>query len=236
MKKRFFSLMLIAASFSATAQTLIPRAGITIASNSISPSPENFGVSDGQIKSQTGFTAGLGFALPLTTMLSVQTELNFIQKGFIHDYSSSIDSEKQNQKLKYSYLELPVMIRYALGPDIARIHLVAGPSVGIGLGGTYKYRYSVFYTEDETDVLYEESSDGKVKFEKEPDRYLGPDIYLEKRMDVGLQVGAGVTLFNKIMVDIRYGVGLTNITEKDVTGNTQNRVLQFTVGVPIKLF
>lgn len=233
MKKTFLLAILAVLCVGAPAQTIVPRAGLTVTTNSVST--DNFN-SGGKIKSQTGFTFGVGVIVPVTPILSLQPELNYIQKGFAYEFSEDdgFSYYEQSQKLKYSYLEVPVLLRLSLGPDVAKIHVNLGPSLGYGLGGKTDFRS--FTDPGDGIPPYEEKGEAKVKFEKEPAGYEGEDVYLEKRLDIGLQAGAGVTLLNKITVDIRYGMGLTNVTENNVQGDTKNRVIQFTVGVPLSLF
>ncbi len=233
MKKTILLPLLAGFFLAASAQTIIPKAGLTVATNSIST--DNFG-SQGAIKSQTGYTFGIAVVVPITANIAVQPELNYIRKGFKYDYSGGdgFFYYEESNKLSYNYLEIPVLLRYSLGPDAFKIHVNLGPSVGYGLGGKHNYRY--YYDPGDGQPPVSGEIEGSVKFDEEPEGYEGEDIYLDKRIDIGLQGGAGITLFNKIFVDIRYGLGLTNIREKDIQGDTKNRVIQFTVGVPLSLF
>ncbi len=81
---------------------------------------------------------------------------------------------------------------------------------------------------------------GNVKFGKEPDNYSGDDLYIDNGLDFGLQLGAGYKIANLIVVDVRYGLGLSNFIDKDSANGiddnkSKNRSFQFTVGFPIKL-
>jgi len=57
-------------------------------------------------------------------------------------------------------------------------------------------------------------------------------VYFSNQIDFGVQFGGGVLIAGKVMVDVRYGLGLTKFTD-DV--KAKNGGFQFTVGVPISL-
>ena len=57
-------------------------------------------------------------------------------------------------------------------------------------------------------------------------------LYVEKKTDFGLQFGGGVIIAEKVMIDLRYGAGLSTLFEDE---SVKNNVLQFTVGIPINL-
>ncbi len=115
-------------------------------------------------------------------------------------------------------------------PATSRFSFIAGPSVGYGLGGKLKGTITL----DDGYDIYEADLDGKIKFGEEPtSAEEDMDVaYFDNRIDVGLQVGAGVTLQNKIAIDVRYGLSLSNLSDDT---DSANRVFQFTVGVPIRL-
>ncbi|HEY9046616.1 MAG TPA: outer membrane beta-barrel protein [Ohtaekwangia sp.] len=93
-----------------------------------------------------------------------------------------------------------------------------GPSVAYGLGGKYKYEEG------------SQKIETKVKFGN--GNSSNDDLYLGNKIDFGVQFGGGVLIAGKVMVDVRYGLGLTNITDGS---NAKNGGFQFTVGVPISL-
>src|SRR5574339_679463 len=103
MKKFIYLFLLLTASVTVvSAQKLIPRAGVTIASNSF----DGAGIDgDYDTKSITGFTVGVGYNFSISPVFSIQPELNFIQKGsqqevsfeFIEDgFNYSINSKAKS--------------------------------------------------------------------------------------------------------------------------------------------
>lgn len=201
------------------AQTIIPKAGVTLSKISLEDS-------DTDLKSSLGFTLGVGFNFPINKMFSVQPELSFVQKGFKEEagFSEGALTVKAEDTYKINYLELPVLARATFGSN-TKFFLNAGPSFGFGLGGKYKYDFSVSYQGQ----AESNSGDAKIKFGDNDDEE-SEDIYVDNRIDLGLQFGGGVIIADKVMIDIRYGLGLSDLIDDQ---KSKNRVLQFTVGIPL---
>ncbi len=211
MKKTLLLSMALCVMVYAQAQTIIPRLGITMSNIA-------YAEDDGE-KAKMGLTLGAGFNFEVNEMLSVQPELNFIQKGVKYD------EDQFEQKVTLNYLEIPVLVKLTFG-DATKFFVNVGPSLGFGLSGKYK-------GEDDG-----ESFDGKIKFGKEPDNYDGDDEYLDNRMDIGFQLGAGVLLADKFIIDIRYGLGFSNLADKTEfvdDAKSKNRVFQIGISMPLKL-
>ncbi|MBT1710183.1 outer membrane beta-barrel protein [Fulvivirgaceae bacterium PWU5] len=201
--------MALTAGFS-YGQTIIPKAGITLST---------FGGDDAgdDTKSKIGFTLGAGLNLPLGDgMFSLQPELNYVQKGAKAEYVDEDFNEDVTEKLTLGYLEIPVLVKVTFG-EATKFYVNAGPSVGFGLGG--KYKVEVGDESEDVDVKFGDGDD--------EDKY-----YIEKGTDIGLQLGAGVIVAEKVMIDIRYGLGLTDLYD-DVS--MKNNVFQFTVGIPLSI-
>lgn len=238
MHKTIQIILLIAGSIAvAQAQTFIPKVGLTLSTNNVDavePGVEH------SLSSSTGFSVGVGYNYPLGTvgkgLFSLQPELSFVQKGFKGTTTGEINIGEAiyqmtaDQQYKINYLELPVLAKIEFGPATSRFSFIAGPSVGYGLGGKLKGSITL----DDGYDIYEADLDGKIKFGEEPTS-AEEDMevaYFDNRIDVGLQVGAGVTLQNKIAIDVRYGLSLSNLSDDT---DSANRVFQFTVGVPISM-
>lgn len=231
--KKFVSLFLLLA-ISATvvsAQKLVPRAGLTIASNSFELEGE---YGDYDTKSITGFTVGLGYNIAISPVFSIQPELNFIQKGSQQEVSFQMSEGEftfdvqSKVKSTINYLEVPVLARAEFGSKNARFFVQGGPSIAYGLGGKTKLTFTL----NENGEKYSESESGKVKFGDAPEDYDGADAYINNRLDFGVQVGAGVTLYEKISLDLRYGLGLSDLDDDNAS---KNRAIQFTIAVPLAL-
>jgi hypothetical protein len=223
MKKILTLLVVSVTAISVCAQmTIIPKAGASLSNIA-------FEDDGGETKSKLGLILGVGLNFQVSELLSVQPELQFVQKGFRVDESFSFDgmTEKYEASISMNYIEIPVLVKTTFGSDNFKFFLNAGPSIGIGLGGKSKIDYS--YSDGVSN--FSGSSTGKVKFGDEPDSN-EEDLYFDNRMDLGLQLGGGFLIAKKVMVDIRYGLGLSNLVEDE---GSKNRVIQFTVGVPFPM-
>lgn len=226
MKKLTLTAGLLLAITTAFAQTLIPRAGVTISGSSYRPNADFAQRSTQQ--PLVGFTAGVGYDIFINDRFSVVPEINFAQKGMNIseiDYPDGYEY-KLNSEYKLNYLEVPVLVKMKFG-GVTKFYVNAGPSVALGLGGTYKFRSTFGGLPLNEDVT------SKIKFADKPADYDGNNVYIDNRIDAGLQVGAGVLLMGKVSVDVRYCLGLTDIYKEY---DSKNKVLQFSVGVPINLF
>jgi hypothetical protein len=246
MKKTLSTGILLLIVFLSYSQTIIIKEGFTLSRLSISNDLDPDLGFDSKTKSKVGFTAGVGFNLPISDKFSIQPELNFVQKGvriestvikhFLIDVTYSV-----NNRMTINYLELPVLAKVSFGSN-KNFFLNAGPSIGIGLNGkseittTYTYTVNTEPKSESSTALY------KVKFGKKPEEDDDNIKYLDNQFDVGIQLGGGVLIAKKVMLDIRYTFGLTNLmdsekeaTEGNVNNKSRNKVLQFTVGLPINL-
>jgi hypothetical protein len=220
-------------SLSSQAQTLIPKVGISLSALGAS---EHVPMMSNSFSGQSGYSIGVGYSIPVKpnggSLFSIQPEISFVQKGFKVDaqgefiFIEQLSLIKTHQEYTINYLEFPVLAKYELGPDNFRFSFYAGPSIAFGLGGKYK----VVATQTAQDVTEQFiNTEGSIKFYKSKNEN---DINFDHNVDFGLQVGVGVTFFKKVMVEARYGNGLTNLNEEK---ESKNRVVQFTLGMPIAL-
>ncbi len=226
MKKLTLTAGLLLALTTAFAQTLIPRAGVTFSGSSYRPNADFAQTSTQQ--PMVGFTAGVGYDIFINDRFSVVPEINFVQKGMNVsevDYPDGYEY-KLNSEYKLNYLEVPVLVKLKFG-GVTKFYVNAGPSVALGLGGTYKFR-STF-----GGLPLNEDVNSKIKFADKPTDYDGNNVYIDNRIDAGIQVGAGAVLFGKVNIDVRYTTGVTNLINDT---DFKNRVIAISLGVPLNLF
>jgi hypothetical protein len=226
MKKHFCFLSLVLICHAVTGQNFLVRGGLTLGSNN----QDMEGM--GEMKPAVGFTIGMGYEVPLNNTFSLQPELNFVQKSFKFTGEAVLGGFEISAKETYNihYLEIPVLLKATLQTGETKVYFNFGPSLGIGIGGKHKFNISIADPNGGSDSF---SSSGKIKFEEVPDEYEPSEDsngYIENRMDVGLQLGAGIVIGGKFFIEARYGLGLTDLSD-DVT--SKNRVVQFTVGIPL---
>jgi hypothetical protein len=223
--KKLLILFFVVVGYSAQAQMFIPRAGISLAKID---GDDNTG-----IKQRLGFAFGVAYVKPLKGAFSFQPELLFVQKGAKLDYSESepgIYRIDLSGKLVINYLEVPLLINADLptnSPNF-KVFLIAGPAFAIGLGGTTEVN---FYYEEDGSVIIDEELSGKVKFGDPPANDSSGDAYVN-RFELSLQLGGGIIIKDKFLIDLRYGIGLTDLADDDTS---RHRVFQATIGIPIKL-
>lgn len=239
MSKKFLTIAFVISAIAVSqAQTLIPKVGFVLSSTNAASSSEEFGW-ETDLSFGTGLSFGISYTLPVGTIgggtFSVQPEFTFIQKGFKATVSGEINIGEpyydfvMDQHIKLNYLEVPVLAKIEFGTPTAKFSFIAGPSFGYALGGKTKGTLTL----DDGYEIHKEKANGKIKFGDQPEEeYFSNDIYFDNRLDIGLQVGAGVTLYNKVVMEVRYGLGFTDLSDDD---DSANRAIQFTVGVPLTL-
>lgn len=171
-------------------------------------------------KSRIGFVAGITYKINLLLGLSIQPEVLYIQKGAIYETPTMpLDvitpglsgSAKLTNKL--DYIEIPVMVKYALPSPVVSPYLEAGLSYGI---------------------LLSAKADTEVTLSGIPGAQ--PPVFPEADMkefmnksDLSLQFGIGVSmLFAEI--DARYVLGLSKL-DKDGKLKLYNRAIVLTAGI-----
>ena len=150
----------------------------------------------------TGFTGGLVVLLPLNSMIAIQPEFLFTQKGSERSYS--LLGETVTDKITYNYIDVPVMLRLSLGNTHGEglgIYVNAGVYGGYALNGKQKTTTSLG-VESENDI--DLSGDSK-----------------EKRADFGLTGGAGLTI-GDLFLEVRYLHGTNNLLDDDVDNSNDN--------------
>ena len=210
-----------------TAQTLYPRIGITASVNT-------YAEPNHDIKPKIGFTFGVGYNKTLSKTISLQAELNYIQKSFESDYLHTTTvqygeelyalHEKRSDQYNISYLELPLLIKARVLHD--DFFVLGGFSIGMGLGGTHKYEYD--RTSSYLDPLQEGAS-REIKFD-DASSTTNEDVYFDNRWDMGFHVGLGALILKRIQIECRYGLGAINLYDH---ADSKNRCLQVALSTPI---
>ncbi len=212
MKKLQFFLLALLVSVGASAQTIIPKVGGTFSNFAFSDDIKDglFGLDP---KFKLGFQLGVGYEIAVAESFAIQPELLFTQKG------AMIEESGDKVTFTLNYLELPIMFKY----KFSNFYVNAGPYFAYGLGGKVKVK-----PDGGSDESY------KIKFGDEPSNG-SDDFYLDNALDFGFQIGGGVLVMEKIIIDLRYGYGFGNLIDEvdGIDNKWQNRSIQLTVGYPI---
>jgi hypothetical protein len=174
-----------------------------------------------------GFIGGIAFSRQWTQNVSVRPEVLFIQKG------DRLTTSTEELKVRINYVEIPLMVALSLMKQehAVMFSIEAGPSFGYGLGG--KYALDSPMGDQEGGVIF-----------GEPDPNVASRaMYLDNPVDLGLQAGMIMLVRQRLLFEIRYGVGFTSSIDPPdplPAGRTNsdyemmNGVLQFSVGYTLR--
>ncbi|MGH7495503.1 MAG: outer membrane beta-barrel protein [bacterium] len=213
-----FFVLLCAVSFALPAQAQVRLGvigGLNLANISFDPTL------DPNTSRSTAFGAGGVLQFRLAENLALQLEPMYLQKGARQEGSFSdteFDSSlsfKVDVKAKLNYLELPVMLKLAIGTGSTRPYVMAGPTIGFRLSAKYAGSVSGPGFNQEIDEDFKDQT---------------------KSMDFGLGFGAGVSFpagRNTIFVQGRYALGLANINAdpEDTETRVKTNGIQVMTGV-----
>jgi hypothetical protein len=137
------------------------------------------------LDSKTGFMIGGFAAFPMGESMSLQPEIYYVEKGAKETVQVGVGEAVRNVDVKYklNYIDIPILFKYTMAGEGARLHLLAGPSIGF-------------------------NTTAKITAEGQEEDF--KDFI--KSTDFGLVFGAGVN-FQKFLVEARYNLGLTNIND-----------------------
>jgi hypothetical protein len=179
-------------------------------------------ISDADLAGTAGFTGGsakakrriggqfgIYLAHPLSSNVSLQPELHYIQKGtraqaIITDIEGQ-ESMRGEVAVRMSYYEVPLLLRVDMGGQRLRSFLVAGPSVATRVG------CDVTLTRDGSTV----GADCDLQIDGLPTT----DPF--KRYDIGGIIGFGIAsrgAGRAMSVQVRYSRGLVSIARVPVAG------------------
>ena len=165
-----------------------------------------------KIGAQVGVAADFAF----TDAISLQTGLLFSQKGFKEsdgDYTMTVN---------VNYLDIPVHAVYGLDLGGNKLQFFVGPYVGVGLTG--KAKFEMGDMEEEADIQFVndgiDADDDKLPL---------------KRLDVGLDIGAGFMVSN-FQIQAQYGLGLANLEPKWDGTEPENKISNGVINLSVTYF
>ena len=167
-----------------------------------------------------GINAGIFANIQLGSIMALQPEVTFSQKGF----TATWDGSDSSSTLNTSYLDMPMMVEvgFAVGKKF-RFFANAGPNVS----------YLIKAEEELYNASNNETTTTEYNFEVES---------LE-RLDIGVNFGGGISLRMKrwkYTLDARYNMGLKEImASEDAMGfvnNAKHRVTNISVGISYFVF
>lgn len=163
-----------------------------------------------------GFGAGAWLAIPLGPRLSLQPELNYVQKGrslgtieVTDDAGNPIGTVDVTEAV--DYLEFPLLLRVSLPSNgLASPYLVVGPVAGVLVSQKLKVG-GTFSASTASDLF--------------------------KSTDLGAALGAGVELGDgpfRMTLETRYTLGLTTATKDIYSTDANNGAFMLTLGLGVR--
>ena len=166
----------------------------------------NFGTAWGDdakdAKWGVGFNAGVALKIDMLPGITIipGLEVDYRRVGEEENYSDGTLYEYvTDETLGMWYLDIPVLARVKLIP---MVYLEGGVAFSFNLSATMDYDETETKPNGET-----EKESGDMSYSK-----------FVNTMDIGLIVGAGVSLLDKLDVDFRLVLGLNSYTDKDEVG------------------
>lgn len=223
MKKIILTVAALTAFGTASAQDLKfgVKAGLNLANLTSDYDGDEFGTTDNKMKA--GFHIGGLVEIKFNEKWALQPEVLYSTQGTNVDVNYFDDEEGSiDYKTNLSYINVPVMVKFY---PIPKLFVEAGPQVGFLMSAKEKYDDDVFISDDSDEM--DDEIDVK-------------DYY--KSIDFGFNIGAGYEFTDMIYANLRYNIGLTDISDMPdefddvdfgVFGDafkTKNQVLSLSVG------
>lgn len=221
LRKVAFVIILIAANYSAFAQTIRVNAGLNISSIA-AKDPQGNTPSDW--KSALGFHIGGAVVFPLTEMLSFEPGIQLTTKGRIIDQDvplpfPSTGTYNIKSTLKLYYIDIPLNLRATYSIGNIKLFGTFGPYVGMGISGKVKTKVTGFPGSSNP-------ADMKIKWGSGNSDDL-------KRLDYGINIGAGAEM-KSFSIGFSYGYGFADIfANPSGDESAKNRVIQVSLGYTI---
>lgn len=154
-------------------------------------------------QSTTGFTAGVTAFVPISTQFTIQTGLNFLQKG------AKVSDQGDEEVIKLNYIELPVHFLYTHDGFFGG----AGPTIAMGISGKDK----------STSQGITQTND--IKFGSSTNDDL-------KKFDFGANITAGYMVPSGWMLALNYNFGISNLSpsSNSADGKVTNRYFGIRIG------
>jgi hypothetical protein len=162
-----------------------------------------------------GFSAGVFLDLPISGDISLQPEIQYIQKGFNLTGSSTSPVTWKNA-VTNSYIEVPVYVKYKLCGNELRWYLLGGPTLGYLLSSNSEINnYPGYNGNHDTKNMY-----------KSYDLTISVGVGLEYPLPSGYY----------LVPTLRYYHGVIKVDEPpsgiiSATSQSYSRTIQLTVGI-----
>ena len=215
-----FALLLLGAYQNASAQISVGiRGGILINNMKVDPLEDE----EPEPDAITAFQVAIPVEIAIGEMFAIQPEIMYGSHGFKQEYDESGTeggisyTSKGTTKFVENTLEIPVLAKVKFGPENLKFFVLAGPSVGFGMGGEVKLKYSDRAVAADGTVVYDESGSETIDVKFVKDGYdeddLDEDEFGVSKTNLNLHLGLGLSFAVgpvNLFVDGRYILGLSD--------------------------
>lgn len=158
-------------------------------------------------KSIFGFHVGGFVEIKISEKFAIQPELLYSTQGAKFEFQEDFEGTlvKVSETLNLGYLNIPIMAKYYVSE---KFNIQAGPQIGLNLSAKAKAEASF------DGISFSETVDIKDEVEA---------------LDLGFNFGLGYNITEKLFLEGRYNIGLSNIS-KDSEFKAQNGVFQLSLG------
>ncbi|MGJ1262768.1 porin family protein [Sphingobacterium spiritivorum] len=160
----------------------------------------------------SGFVGGF-VDLPVAQYFSIQPGVSLVGKGYNDKFFES-ETSYGNLKTRLWVVEIPLHIvgKMLIGND--QLQFGAGPYIGFNLSGKQKF-----------EGQSNDYNSGTIDFD-----FDGKDM---KRQEYGISLMANYKFENGLLVNMGYGLGLSNLYGSNIDNTAKNRVLSLGVGIQL---
>jgi hypothetical protein len=204
--KKNLSTIILFLSFSAIAFCQTPtftmgiRSGVNLTSYKITSDDRFCGCNGGYVTDRTTlFTLSFQNEVRFSQRFALQTEINFIQKGYQDKWNFVNPTNPESGKSKFvtNWFEIPLLIKVNFRTrSKVGYGIFLGPSIGYAFNGRFTSSYNHQSQGKDTTTLRNEQIDFK--------------RHNHKRGDVGLNLGGDIS-YKNVFFDARYQLGLKNL-------------------------
>ena len=185
-----------------------PKLGITISKYSYNYAT-SFQDHEPEVKSKLGPAIGGMMDLQILEFLSFQPSLMISKKGTGIDVSSEDSGEAINtgyERIKVTYLELPLNLALKLKVGTFRFQVFAGPYFAYAIGGKQKWDYEQNKDGIRKDIKGEE----KITFKNEVPKDDTDANNYQRPLDIGFNFGVGYQV-KSVLLNLGFAMGFTNL-------------------------
>ena len=230
MKRTFLLAFAMVVSTLAMAQreagrfSVVPRVGVSLANLSGDAIYQDYAgqAIENKARYKAGFVGGVDVDYQVLPQLSVSLGAFYSQQGcrYGNNKTTLEINGKEYKNLGFSdmksqadYLNIPLMFNLYVTPNLA---FKTGAQLGLNLSGKYKYTETPYTVKENGDVVYEKSTDTEI------------DMNCKS---VAFSIPLGVSYeYENVVVDARYNIGLTRISDIKYVKSPKSQVIEFTVG------